>query len=227
MDFVKRFARIVAGVKVPEKERRRVRRTTCKLPVEIRTEKSSVPATLTEISVLGATFQAQGPVKTGLAAVAMPSTTKGLIRCKIVWASGTSGGLVFQDTEDAKNQSWVKDVLVSAGFSQDNIKERRRHIRVRTQLPTYITSRADDTICEGQMLNIGRAGAMMVSSTEVALGTRCKLKLDPYRGLPTLDVEAICTWVRKDSTTQKYFIGVTFEYDDDPNVIKLVSGMFK
>ncbi len=204
----------------------------CKIQAELRTEKSSFAATITEISVAGIRIE---PVERlsnrSNVAVSVPMSKKGLVRCRTVWAGRPNGqhaaGLVFDDTEEAKSLSWLKETLVSSGFSQDNVKERRTQVRVRSGHRVYLTNLSDTTIGEGTMLNIGRGGAMLLTDSEVSLGTRCKLNTEASGVLPALAVPAQVLTIRNRPQDRKFHVGLVFEYEDDPMVDKLVSILFR
>jgi hypothetical protein len=216
------------GHRAPAKERRRVRRLACKIQAEVRTEKSSFAATITEISVAGIRVE---PVERlsnrSNVAVSVPASKKGLVRCRTVWASRLGAGLVFDDTEEAKSLSWLKETLVSSGFSQDNVKERRTQVRVRSGHRAYLTNLSDTTIAEGTLLNIGRGGAMLLTDSEASLGTRCKLNTEASGVLPALAVPAQVLTIRSRPQDRKFHVGLVFEDEDDPMVDKLVSLLFR
>lgn len=202
----------------------------CKIQAEVRTEKSSFAATITEISVAGIRIEPVERLTTrSNVAVSVPTSgKKGLVRCRTVWAGRLNGpaGLVFDDTEEAKSLSWLKETLVSSGFSQDNVKERRTQVRVRSGHRAYLTNLSDTTIAEGTLLNIGRGGAMLLTDSEVSLGTRCKLNTEASGVLPALAVPAQVLTICNRPQDRRFHVGLVFEYEDDPMVDKLVSLLF-
>ncbi len=211
-------------------ERRRMVRLACRVTVEVRTTKKTFSGGITDISVAGVRLES----KDGLSAketvsLLVPGSGKGPVKCRVIWtrrlnADRVSAGLLFEDTDEAKAGSWVRETLAAHGFSQNNVRERRQHLRVKANnLPAYITNRSDDVLCEGSLINIGRGGAQLCSTVEVRIGTKCRMRLDQYGALPSIAVDSVIRSCRRDTRTQKYYHGLRFEVEDDPNVARVVA----
>lgn len=218
------------GHKPALNERRRMVRLACRVMVEVRTQKRTFNAGITDISVAGIRLESKdGLSAKEIVAVMVPGSGKGAVKCRVVWTrrlaiDRVSAGLIFEDTDEAKANSWVKDTLAAHGFSQNNVRERRQHLRIKANgLPAYITNRSDDVLCEGSLINIGRGGAQLSSATEVRIGTKCRVRLDQYGALPSMAVDAIVRSCRRDTRSQKYYHGLRFEVEDDPSVLRIVA----
>lgn len=211
-------------------ERRKMVRLACRVMIEVRTLKKVFNGGITDISVAGVRLESKDPlVAKETVSLIIPGSGKGPVKCRVVWtrrlaADRMSAGLLFEDTDEAKAMSWVRETLASHGFSQSNVRERRQHLRVKANnLPAYITNRSDDVLCEGTLINIGKGGAQLCSQVEVRIGTKCRMRLDQYGALPSIAVDAIVRSCRRDTRSQKYYHGLRFEVEDDTNVARVVA----
>jgi hypothetical protein len=228
LSFVVGAFRVLAGVEVvPEKERRRVIRMRCRVPVLVSPAKGDAfNATVLDIGLQGLRLVSDTPLAKGSRVdVSTPSDGKdagGPLVCKVAWMTKSSKrklfqiGLVFEDSDENKAASWMRPVLSGLGFAKGKIMEKRLDLRIEvgSLVRVAVHSLQGDFLAEGRLVDLSSGGAQVSIETQIPRGTQVILHIGPVGKYSTLECPGAVLIHFKDVANQRYFHRVKFHSID-------------
>lgn len=139
------------------------------------------------------------------------------IRCEVSWSEDAKGtsihtGLLYHDTPDQKEKSWVTQVLSQLGFDSGAWQQRER-IRARARLEGE--AHAGEERVKGQVLNIGVGGIMFGSREQLAVDKKYTFFIGPLGELKRLRLQGEVVNRRFDVPSNMCQHGVKFEVPDE------------
>lgn len=227
------FRRLLPGGATPVLERREIVRVECKVPVVcIFPAGGEMNGTVIDMGMRGVRLETKQKLKKGNT-VRLLRPDGGPVECLIVWtrpkrfSDDFLAGLQFIDSAENLRASWIKGTLKKLGFTPGRIKEKRKHIRVPSELRAALVSTAGDELCEGTLINLGIGGALVALPVEVPSNVKVSVRIDPVAHLKGLELPCAIRSCRKNPRSQKFEHGLRFEDQDNDTVKQYLNVLMK
>jgi c-di-GMP-binding flagellar brake protein YcgR len=150
------------------------------------------------------------------------------VKCLVVWVRKSKYlkhyvvGVKYNDTDENMSASWVKYVLAKElGFSNTFFKQRRKQMRVPTDLRADIRNLQGEFLMNGTTLSLSMGGAMVRTDVPIKGGTPIQLTIGPYSTFQPLVIKSHVLGNRQDVPTKTHLHRISFT-DTDPKVRALL-----
>lgn len=191
-------------ISAPTAERRHTTRVECCYQVECQGSDGKFPASVINMGLGGMRLLMDHEVPPeAILSVQQTHQGWGALTVRVVWTRARTGGdnfecgVVYKDTLEQLEKSWVKSALQRLGFDSKALYERRRTLRAPTSTPGILNVASRDYSCTVADLGMGGAlvelaqpivglqeGARVTLSTQVEEVEPLKARLVYIRSLP-------------------------------------------
>ena len=234
-DIINGFVALFQPDNAPQEDRRRVIRLRCRYSVFIIDHKAISKGTVVDMGLQGLRLETQKKFKPetkvslvyrGAAGQRAEVTLAELsrdreaaartgVRCRVSWCTkdkfskNMQTGVRYADTPARMSKSWVKTILKEIGFDEDSIFQRRKIIRVVSQIPTKVEVGSKKKV-SGRTVNLGAGGALLQAPEGIAEGSTVRLTIGPYKKFKLLEISGTVCTSRFDVPTSSHLHGVRF-----------------
>jgi hypothetical protein len=242
MEWISKIKDVVLGPRVSDeflKEKRIAPRINCQIEAEITDDKGEqydgyiivleyfgmrcvVPTKFT----IGQRLKVTVEQFSGVLGAKDPFDYK-TMNVEIVWCRKRRGtphyyvGVKNIDTPEIIDKSWINFVLASFGITDSPYVQRRKEIRVPSNIPVRCFYSKRSFTC-GIIVDMSLGGLKMYFNIDPGEGKDVRLEIGPYRKLPHIECTATVLRSRFINSKNKFEVGVRF-YELDNREIRIVS----
>lgn len=202
-------------------ERRELIRLRCRIPVTVASEAEVHQAVVTDLGLkglqvkVGARLRPEEQVQVTHAS-APDEFEHATLRCRVKWTRKRRMdrenlvGLLFDESPEVVEGSWVRYVLNALGLDEEHVFQRRAHIRASASIMADIYDLDRRRLDSGQLVNLGLGGALVQTPERLQEGLDVLVEVGPLNRLPVLELEGRVLRSRGDSDLRGFLHSIQF-----------------